>query len=577
MHTQGRIRRWWRLGGAWHGLLRAAVALGVAAWSIAACARTPTEPVLYDWFAYSGHDAAFAQPLPKGDYRNPILAGFHPDPSVVRVGKRFYMVNSSFAYYPGVPVFASRDLVHWRQVGAVIDRPAEFHYAGLGVSRGVFAPDISYHDGVFYVVNTFMDGGGTFVATAKDPAGSWSDPVWLPSVDGIDPSLFFDADGSAYLLYSGEPPGGAQYAGQRALWLQHFDPATLRLVGPRKVVLHGGVDSDHPVWAEGPHLYQHAGWYYLAFAQGGTSLRHSEMVMRSHSPWGPFQPDPHNPILTQRDLPAGRAQPIINAGHADLVETADGSWWAVFLASRAYDQVHFNTGRETFLLPVHWQAGWPVILPHGQVVPRVVKGPSFMEQGVSQAPLSGNFDWRDDFKEATLRQAWLYLRAPMQAWLSLGAKPGWLAIDPLAAGLDSTGNPSFLARRQQHLAFAASTALEPPAQPGVDAGIALFQNEHHWYFLGARRADSGLELFLQEDAGGSPRVIARAHVAVRGELRLKIVGDRGRCSFAYATPGGDWHWLVRDADATILSTDVAGGFVGAVVGPYARLAAGGPH
>lgn len=581
MHAKNQAGRTRRLGRARRAFWRACVVLGAALLSASACARPAVPPVLYDWFAYDGHDAEFSPSLPPGDYRNPVLAGFHPDPSVVRVGDRFYLVNSSFAYFPGIPVFESRDLVHWRQIGDVIERPSELPYDGLGVSQGVFAPDISYHAGVFYVVNTFVGGGhgggGSYVVTARDPAGPWSDPVWLPSVDGIDPSLFFDADGKAYLLYSGEPPGGSRYAGQRALWLQRFDPATLRLVGPRKMVLYGGVDpAARPVWAEGPHLFRHAGWYFLSFAQGGTGLQHSQMVLRGRSPWGPFQADPENPILTQRGLPAGRAQPVINAGHADLVEAADGSWWAVFLASRAYDGVHYNTGRETFLLRVRWKDGWPVILPHGEAVPFIAAGPAFMEREVTQAPLSGNFDWRDDFDESRLRRAWLYLRAPTRAWASLAVKPGWLAIDPSTAGLDSTHNPSFLARRQQHLVFTASTALEPPAQPGVDAGIALFQDDSHWYFLGFRRRGEALELFLEEDAGGPPRVVAHARLAPpRGELRLKIAGDRGSVAFAYASGQGGWRWLKRGADATILSTDVAGGFVGTVVGPYARLSPAG--
>lgn len=530
------------------------------------------QPVLYDWFAYSGHDAGFAQPLPDGSYRNPVLAGFHPDPSVVRVGNRFYLVNSSFAYFPGIPVFESRDLVHWKQIGNVIDRPSQLHYDGLGVSRGVFAPDISYHDGVFYVLNTFVDGGGNYLVTTKDAAGPWSDPVWLPDIDGIDPSLFFNDDGKAYLLYSGEPPGGSRYNGDRAIWMQRFDPVNMKPVGPRRIVLHGATGSiKHPIWFEGPHLYQRNGWYYLSCAEGGTSLQHSQIVLRSRSLWGPYRPDPHNPILTQRGLPADRAAPIVNAGHADLVEAPDGSWWAVFLASRAYDKVHDNTGRETFLLPVHWNDGWPLILEHGQVIPRVTTGPAFMARGATQAPLSGNFTWRDDFDAAKPDRAWMYLRTPTQPWADLKTQPGWLAIRPLATGLDSPHNPAFLARRQQHLSFEASTALKPPAEPGVDAGIAAFQGSKYWYFLGARRIGDQLELFLEKDGGAQPRVIAHTRVAApRDELKLKISGDRGVYSFAYDADGKGWRWLKRDDDATILSTDVAGGFVGTVLGPYAR-------
>jgi alpha-N-arabinofuranosidase len=531
------------------------------------------QPVLYDWFSYTGYDAGFAQPLPPDGYRNPVLAGFHPDPSVVRVGDRFYLVNSSFAYFPGIPVFESRDLVHWKQIGNVIDRPSQLHYDGLGVSRGVFAPDIAWHDGVFYVLNTFVDGGENFLVTASNPAGPWSDPVWLPGVDGIDPSLFFDDDGTAYLIYSGEPPGGSRYNGDRAIWMQHFDTATMKPTGPRRIVLHGPIEGiDHPIWYEGPHVYRRDGWYYLSCAEGGTSVQHSQIVLRSRSPWGPYRPNPHNPILTQRDLPAGRAAPIINAGHASLVEAADGSWWSIFLASRAYDQVRFNTGRETFLLPVRWTDGWPSILPHGEVIPRIATGPAFMPRGTPQSPLSGNFTWRDDFSETTPGSAWMYLRAPTRPWVDLKTTPGWLAIQPLPEGLDSLHNPSFLARRQQHLSFDASTALRPPAQAGVDAGIAVFQGSTYWYFLGVRRVGEAWEVFLEKDGGKQPQVIARAPVAPHGELKLQVTGDRGRYAFAYDADDKGWRWLQRGDDATILSTDVAGGFVGVVLGPYARVA-----
>jgi len=167
-------------------------------------AAEPAPPVYFDWFEYSGRDVAFEAPLPAGHYRNPILAGFHADPSIAAANGRFYLVNSSFTYFPGIPVFESVDLVHWKQIGNVIDRPSQLDFDGLGVSRGIFAPAISYHDGMFYVVTTAVDSGGNFIATARDPAGPWSDPHWLPGIDGIDPSLFFDNDGTVYLRASTE-------------------------------------------------------------------------------------------------------------------------------------------------------------------------------------------------------------------------------------------------------------------------------------------------------------------------------------------------------------------------------------
>lgn len=530
------------------------------------------EPVLFDWFEYRGRDAAFEQPLPPGAYRNPVLAGFHPDPSVVRAGDRFYLVNSSFVYFPGIPVFESTDLVHWKQIGNVIERPSQLDFDGLGVSRGVFAPTIEYHDGTFYVVNTAVDSGGNFLATAKNPAGPWSDPVWLPTIDGIDPSLFFDDDGEVYLLNNGPPEGEPRYDGHRAIWMQAFDLAGRRPVGPRKVLLDGGVDpSKKPIWIEGPHIYRRHGWYYLVCAEGGTGPDHSQVVLRSRSVWGPYAPYADNPILTQRDLAADRAQPITNAGHADLVEAADGSWWAVFLASRTYGQVHYNTGRETFVLPVTWRDGWPTILEHGRAIPQVAAGPKFIDRDASQAPMSGNFTWRDEFDAPALDRAWMYVRVPRRPWADLRAHRGRLAIHPLAEGLDSLRNPSFLARRQQHIAFEASTALAVPARPGVAAGIAAFQNERYWYFFGARRAGEAVELFLEKSGGRGPETVAMAVIKPDAMLKLKIAGNGGACSFAFDADGKGWKWLRQNDDGTILSTDVAGGFVGAVVGPYARV------
>ena len=271
-----------------------------------AVAMNPT--VFFKWFQYHARDAVFDQEAPQGTYRNPVLAGFYPDPSITRVGDTFYLVNSTFTYFPGIPVFESRDLVHWRQIGNVIDRPRELSFAGKDVSRGIFAPTIRYHNGLFYLITTAVDSGGNAVFVAKNPAGPWSDPVPLPELQGgIDPSLFFDDNGKAYVVNNGLPQGGPKYEGHRAIWIREFDPAARKLVGRAKVLVNGGVDmSKKPIWIEGPHLYRHAGWYFLMCAEGGTSTQHSEVVLRAKSPWGPFKPYAGNPILTQRDLPADR-------------------------------------------------------------------------------------------------------------------------------------------------------------------------------------------------------------------------------------------------------------------------------
>jgi alpha-N-arabinofuranosidase len=530
-------------------------------------------PVYFDWFEYTGRDVAFEPPLPAGHYRNPILAGFHADPSIVSANGKFYLVNSSFTFFPGIPVFESTDLVHWKQIGNVIDRPSQLDFDGLSVSRGIFAPAIEFHDGMFYLVTTATDSGGNFIATARDPAGPWSDPHWLPTIGGIDPSLFFDTDGKVYLLNNDEPPGPARYDGHRAIWMQQIDIARFQPIGPRKVLIDGGVEPEkNPIWIEGPHIYKRDGWYYLSDAEGGTGPQHSQVVLRSRDVWGPYAPYEGNPILTQRDLAPDRRLPITNAGHADLVEGPDGTWWAVFLASRNYQQRHYNTGRETYLLPVQWRDGWPVILPAGQTIPYTAAAPAWMRGEATQAPFTGNFVHRDEFDGTTLRPEWLRVRVPKQAWADLAARPGALAVHPLPEGLETLRNPAFLGRRQQHLRFEASTAMTRPA-PGIAAGLAAFQSEAYWYFLGVRpAADGRVAIFLEgRDGGGTTRTLATREVEGSDTLRLKIEGDEGAYGFAFDTGDGrGWQSLARDVDGTVLSTDRAGGFVGTLLGPYAR-------
>jgi xylan 1,4-beta-xylosidase len=490
---------------------------------------------------------------------------------VVAANGRYYLVNSSFAYFPALPVFESVDLVHWRQIGNVVEHDTQLDFDGLGISRGMFAPAIAHHDGMFYVVGTAVDRGGTFVASARDPAGPWSPLRWLPQVGGIDPSLFFDDDGRAWLVHNDAPAGSPRYDGHRAIWLQPLDAHTLQPQGARRLLLDGGTHPQRkPIWIEGPHLFRRDGWYYLTAAEGGTGPQHSQVVLRSRAVTGPYAPAPRNPILSQRDLHADRPLPVTNAGHADLVEAPDGRWWALFLASRPYRGDHDASGRETFLLPVDWHDGWPSILAAGQAVPYVAAGPANLLPDATQAPLSGNFTWHDDFDAPLLRRDWLSLRRSPQRWADLRARPGRLALLAAPEGLETLHTPTFLARRLQHQRYTASTALVvPPA--GVAAGLAAFQNERYWYFLGARRVGPELELFLQRCAGDAPpRVLASRRIALpQRALTLQLHGDGAALAFGFDA-GAGWQWLARDQDADVLSTATAGGFVGAMVGPYAR-------
>jgi len=534
------------------------------------------EPVAFESFTYTGRDTVFEQPLPEGSYRNPILAGYYPDPSICRVGDDYYLINSSFAHFPGIPIHHSRDLVHWTELGHVIDRPTQLKYDGLGITRGIFAPALSHHDGVFYVVCTMVDSGGNFLVTAKNPAGPWSDPVWL-GFDGIDPSLFFDDDGRAWLVNNGNPPDNKpQYQGHRAIWIQEFDVATQKLVGPRSIIINGGADiTKKPVWIEGPHLYKRNGWYYLCCAEGGTSTQHSQVILRSKSPTGPFTPWDQNPILTQRNLDGHAPQAVTCTGHADLVIGPDGNWWSVFLACRPYGGRFFATGRETFLLPVKWtDDGWPQILPPGERVPYIVKVPhtsSLTPQ--TSLPLTGNYTWTDDFNAPQLSPLWIMLRAPKETWWNLAH--GQLSLTPRAETLNGRGNPSFLGRRLQHSKYEATTKLQAPATPGSSAGLAISQNETHQYYFAVRRTEGGLSAFVEKWNGPKPETIATAALpADTTTIELRLTGDEPVLSFAYAVKPGDWQVLVPQADAAAISVQAAGDglhFTGALVGLHARV------
>jgi xylan 1,4-beta-xylosidase len=556
-----------------------------------------TAPVVFHSFTYTGRDTIFEQSLPPGHYRNPILAGCYPDPSICRVGDDYYLVNSTFSYFPGIPIFHSRDLVNWTQLGHVIDRPAQLKYSGLGVTRGIFAPSLKYHNGVFYLTCTMVDSGGNFLVTATNPAGPWSDPVWL-DFEGIDPTLFFDDDGRAWMINNGSPAGPPLYQGHRAIWIQEFNLATKKLMGSRKLILNGGVDlAKKPVWIEGPHIFKRNGWYYLCCAEGGTSLEHSQVVLRSKSVLGPFVPWEKNPILTQRDLDGTAPNAVTCTGHAELVIGPDGNWWSAFLGCRPFAGQYWTTGRETFLLPVKWtDDGWPVILPPGERVPYVVASPGRAYRAeatvshppdepsdeaarqrrlalpVGSASLTGNFTWHDDFSKPALDFAWFMLRTPAENWWSISKDS--LALTPRADRLSDKGNPSFLARRVQHAKFDASAKLDVPVTAGVSAGLAIFQNETHHYYFAAQRTAEGLKVFVEKWNGPKAERIFSGALPETKELELRIAGDEKILSFAYALQPGEWKVVVPDADALAITVQAAGGgnhFTGAVIGPHARL------
>jgi len=535
----------------------------------------------FDWFEYRGSDPIDRAISPgPGMYRNPILQGFYPDPSVMRVARDYYLVTSTFGYFPGIPIFHSRDLVTWRQIGNAIDRPTQLNLSGTGLSQGVFAPTIQHRRGMNYILNTCVGCGGNFVLTAHNPAGPWSDPIWLPDLEGgIDPSLFFDEDGRSWIVNNGPPQGKPLYEGHRAIWIQQFDSRTLKTFGPRTVLVNGGVDiAKKPIWIEGPHLFRKDGWYYLSCAEGGTGEGHSQVILRSRSVTGPFLPGPGNPILTQRDLPPDRAHPITSTGHAQFVTTPDGQWWATFLGVRPYKSDFYSTGRETFLLPVRWEKGWPGITRPGQAIPFLHARPRLPAQARAPIPTSGAFTLRDEFNGTALAPYWTMLRTPQTRWFAL--EKGALALTARPVGLGDKSNPSFLGRRQQHANATVMTRLRfAPDREGERAGLVALQNDDFWFFVGTRKVGGKAAIVVErrDGAAEAPEGHIIHAVPARSEapvyLRISINGDRYRFDYGYSQGrrAAAWHRLA-EVRTDSLTTHKAGGFVGSMFGLFAARA-----
>ena len=538
--------------------------------------NTRANDVLYHWFEYEGKDNIFAAPIEKGDFQNPILAGFYPDPSITRVDDTYYMVNSSFGYTPGVPLFASTDLVNWRSLGHVLTRPSQLNSEKVGVSEGIYAPTIRHHQGTFYLITTAVASGGNFMVTAKKPEGPWSEPIYFPEIDGIDPDIFFDDDGKVYIAHNGPPEGEPLYNGHRAIWLWEYDAKQQKVVADSgRVIVNGGVDiNQKPIWIEGPHLYKINGWYYLLCAEGGTGDWHSAVIFRTRSLDEAFVPYDKNPILTQRHQPADRENPIAATGHADIVQTASGDWWAVFLGTRNYATSHFNTGRETFLLPVQWQDEWPVILPKGELVPYRLPAPKGLKTTANAEVTTGNFRWRDDFSAPQLRHQWNLLRSSQQRPYRL-ISGGGLTLQPRYAMLSDKTQPAFLGRRQQHLRFDSATKLQVPLDKKIVAGITAFQNEKYHYFLAVRRNDKNIEVFLEKAQDSLPEEVDKSVLNINTSkiktIVLGIEGETDKLSFYFKLGEGEKKYLTKNRDATILSTSTAGGFVGTHLGMHARI------
>ncbi|WP_345989155.1 glycoside hydrolase family 43 protein [Chryseobacterium sp. Chry.R1] len=526
-------------------------------------------------FNYHGNDKIYNDnPLKPDEFYSPILQGCYPDPSITKKGDDYYLVNSSFSMFPGVPIFTSKDLVNWKQVGHVLDRPSQLKVEKSGVSHGIYAPDIKYnkHNDTFYMITTqFADGIGNMVVKTKDPAKGWSEVQKL-NFDGIDPSIFFDDDGKAYIVHNDAPPQGTeQYSGHRVIKIWDYDLEKDQVVaGSDKIIVNGGVDlSQKPIWIEGPHIYKKNGKYYLMCAEGGTGGNHSEVIFMADSPKGPFVPAKNNPILTQRYFPRDRKEKVDWAGHADLVEGPNGQWYGVFLAIRPNVSNRVNKGRETFILPVDWSGTYPVFQNGLVPMKPKLKMPQGVQNQTGQAGFfpNGNFAYNDKLTDKNLDFRWIAMRGPRENFIT--ATKNGVKVSPMETNIKALAPISSLFHRLQHEDFETSVTLDyKPKSEKELAGITLYQSETFNYVFGITKKDKDFYIVLERTEKGQSKLIASEKISLSKPVKLQVVADKDEHNFNYSLDGRNYKNLGGPVSGDILSTDVAGGFTGSLIGLY---------
>nr|WP_319997739.1 glycoside hydrolase family 43 protein [uncultured Draconibacterium sp.] len=544
-----------------------------------------TNAPVFSNFVYQGDDDVYKNyPLAEDEFYNPILQGCYPDPAITRKGDDYYLVCSSFAMFPGVPIFHSKDLVNWTDLGGVLDNPETFDTHDCGISAGVYAPGITYnpYNDTFYMITTAFTGGlNNIIVKTKDPKKGWGDPIKL-AFGGIDPSIFFDDDGKAYIVHNDAPERGKElYNGHRVIKVWEYDVEKDQVIeGTDKVIVNGGVDlAKKPIWIEAPHLYKKDGKYYLMCAEGGTGGWHSEVIFKSDSPTGPFIPAPSNPILTQRHFPKERENKVDWAGHADVVEGPNGQWYGVFLAVRPNEEQRVNTGRETFILPVDWSGEFPVFV--NGLVPMEPKldMPKGVENKTGKDGFfpNGNFTYEEDFSSKDLDKRWIGLRGPREAFIEK-AKDG-VKINPFEANVKEVKPTSTLFYRQMHNTFSYAATLDYKPESEKDlAGIVALQSENANYVFGITKKGDDYILVLQRNFKQrfrremDSKVIASTKIDISKPVRLQVSAKGDKYEFAYAVDGADFETLGGTVSGDILSTDVAGGFTGCLLGLYATSA-----
>lgn len=514
---------------------------------------------------------------------NPILPGFHPDPSICRVGDEYFIANSTFEWFPGVRFHHSRDLVRWIPCGHALTRSSQLDMVGNDDSGGVWAPCLSHADGQFWLIYSNVRNWESqykevknYLVTAPTIKGPWSEPIFLNGL-GFDPSLFHDDDGSKWIVQMQWNHRATTVPGLfNGIVLQEYSVAERRLVGPRKKIFTGTARG----LAEGPHLYKRDGFYYLLTAEGGTGWEHAATLARSARIDGLYEVDPLGHLLcTQHDS----THPLQKTGHASLVPGNGDDWWVAYLCGRPLSTVrHCPLGRETSLARARWTAdGWlrvvtdpcdprtPPAPPHTIIVPGTTN------------PQITDYSLRDDFNALALSVHWQTLRVPASPdWLSLTARPGWLRLRGRES-FHSRHHQSLVARRLQHFNARAETRIDfRPTHPQQMAGLAAYYDttKHYglhitWHETLGRVLDLVVAIHQEPDRLRGPWPMPTpVALPPTDPIHLAIEWGESTIQFTWSSDGVTWH-PIGPALAAAELADEAGNalrFTGTMIALYAQ-------
>ena len=510
-------------------------------------------------------------------FSNPIIRGGYPDPSICKVGDTFYLVNSSFEYFPGLPIHKSKDLINWELIGYGLDRKSQVsskvNLIDVQSNGGIHAPTIRYHDGVFYIIttNVYFDVDKqkadmiNFIITADDPSGPWSDPIHILGAPGIDPDLFFDDDGRVWYV-GNQMPKNPNFNGEGEIWLQELDLNEFKLIGEKHLLWRGACGGD---WAEGPHMYKKDGRYYLLIAEGGTSFNHAVMVALSDNIEGPYISNPRNPIITSRHLSYDNW--VNSTGHGDIIELDDGKNYMVLLGIRNEIARGSNMGRETFLVPVNWEREpfewketkhlWPVVAAETGRIERI------NEVVFSGSIQNEDTSFEDKFESNNLDLKWNFRRYPIENIYHLDKSESRLNLICHQNQIKERGRAALLGFKQTEASFEYSTKMFfEPSNNGSEAGITIFQKDDNYINFTLIRNDD--KIVLQSYAVKDTEIeefLSESIKKYNGQIEFRIVANEDSYKLYYKTSRKDFElFTIFDGDLVISK-----GYTGAHLGLFA--------